>query len=217
MIQLILFFILITVFFGNYEALQPRRPKYERVQQPSLSARTKSSGGHGEGFHFIPMIRTGRKDHFPRIIQIAGVYPDITPDDLLAPPQSASAAPKGTWSYDFSDVTGVQLGKVAIPGSEVITDCVDPVVLITTNTQLGIACPAEVEMLVVVDRGDCAFNPDSFYAIRTPENTLKIQWMESISQDMDIMGKVVVATVPFVSAMLPPSNGFAESGDDEDE
>lgn len=36
---------------------------------------------------------------------------------------------------------------------QVITDCIDPVVVITKNTALGVSVVEEVEMMVVIDRG----------------------------------------------------------------
>lgn len=182
-----------------------------KQQQPVMSGR------HGEGFRFMPMIKATSKEHFPRILQIAGVYPELTPEELLAPGPAQPAAPQGSWVYDFSDLTGVQGGKVAIPGSIIITQAVDPVVLITTSTQLGISSPSEVEMLVVVDRGNKRFHPDEFFVYRTRENTLKIQWSDRVPEDMEVLGKVVTTAQPWLPSMRKPSTGFAEEDEEDDD
>ena len=46
------------------------------------------SGGHGVDFKYIPIHNARETENFPRIVQIAGIYPDLSADDLLAPPQS---------------------------------------------------------------------------------------------------------------------------------
>ena len=53
---------------------------------------TMKSGGHAQNFKFLPLFRGSRSLHFPRIIQIAGVYPEMTPEDLLAPVSSPAAS-----------------------------------------------------------------------------------------------------------------------------
>jgi hypothetical protein len=173
------------------------------------------AGGHGEGFRYLPMQKGGRRDHFPRIIQIAGVYPDLTPEELYAP-TSAPAAKVGSWTYDFSDPEGPQLGTVAVPGSEVVTRSIDPVAIISKSTDLGIGLAEEVEMLVVIDRGDRDWNPEKFFIVRTPENRLRIQWFDMLEPGYDILGKVVVSFVPFIASMAPAETGFAEADEDED-
>jgi len=183
----------------------------------SLWAQPVMSGRHGEGFRFMPMIKATSKEHFPRILQIAGVYPDLTPEELLAPGPAQPSAPQGSWGYDFSDLSGVQGGKVAIPGSIIITQAVDPVVLITTSTHLGVPSPSELEMLVVVDRGNKRFHPDDFFVFRTRENTLKIQWSDRVPDDMEIIGKVVTTAQPYLPSMRRPSTGFAEEDEEDDD
>lgn len=104
-----------------------------------VSSLAMKYGGHNENFKFLPMIRfdslisfyteyaylstyfiiSGTEDeHFPRIIHIAGVFPNLTPEQLLAP-ISSPAAPAGSWTYEFADPDGPQLGTVALPGSKV--------------------------------------------------------------------------------------------------
>jgi Rubisco Assembly chaperone C-terminal domain len=173
------------------------------------------SGGHGENFHFMPINQATRKTHFPRILKIAGVFSEMTPEDLMAPPTDA-APPVGTWAYDFSDPEGPQLGTVAIPGSPVLTDSLDPVVMIATSTDLNLKFPEETELLVVVDRADIHHRSDDFYVFRTPENTLRIMWTDRVEPGYEVMGKVVVVTAPFVEAMAPKATGFAESDEDDE-
>lgn len=153
--------------------------------------------------------------HFPRIIQIAGMYPDITPEELMAPISTPAASP-GLWMYDFPDADQPQQGTVAIPGSPAITGCVDPVVMITSNTVLGVQLKEDVEMLVVVDRGDRYFTPECFFVFRTPENQLLVQWADKVEPGYEILGRVALCTVPYMRSSAPTDTGFAENDGDED-
>eukprot|EP00596_Hydrurales_sp_CCMP1899_P010838 CAMPEP_0119035126 /NCGR_PEP_ID=MMETSP1177-20130426/2092_1 /TAXON_ID=2985 /ORGANISM="Ochromonas sp, Strain CCMP1899" /LENGTH=147 /DNA_ID=CAMNT_0006993061 /DNA_START=251 /DNA_END=694 /DNA_ORIENTATION=+ len=147
-------------------------------------------------------------------MHIAGVYPELSPEDLLEP-TSNPAAESGMWSYDFPDAE-VPGGTVAIPGSVVITDCVDPVVMITTNKAIQVQLKEDVEMLVVVDRGDTQFNPEHFFVFRTPENTVLLQWADRVEDGYSILGRVAMCTVPWIKSMASADTGFAENDGDED-
>lgn len=173
------------------------------------------SGGHAQNFKFLPLFRGSRSLHFPRIIQIAGVYPEMTPEDLLAP-VSSPAASAGLWAYDFPDEDQPQQGTVAIPGSPAITNCVDPVIMITSNAAIGVQLKEEVEMLVVVDRGNRYFSPENFFVFRTPENQLLLQWTDSVEPGYEILGKVALCTVPYMKSNAPADTGFAENDGEED-
>lgn len=170
------------------------------------------TGQHGTGFKYLPLLRGSPDEHFPRIIHIAGVYPELTLEEVLAP-HSPPAGDPGTWMYDFADPEGPQLGTVAIPGSEAITDCIDPVAIISKNTALGITYAEEVECLVVVDRGDLRFFNDKFYLCKTSTNKLIIQWMERQDPSYEIVGRVVLCMVPHVQGAMPKKSGFLEEDD----
>ncbi len=73
----------------------------------------------------------------------------------------------------------------------------------------------DVEVVVVVDRGDKYFSPESFYALRTPENEMKILWCDDLPPGYEVLGKVLLCTVPWVEGMKKKSSGFLE--DDEDD
>jgi hypothetical protein len=107
----------------------------------------------GQNFKYLPIHKGSDEEHFPRIMPIAGVYPSITYEQLMAP-RSSEASDPGQWAYEFTDPDGPQIGTVALPGSDTITNCIDPVVVISKNTDLGVTVIEEVEMIVVVDRGD---------------------------------------------------------------
>lgn len=170
-------------------------------------------GLHGQNFKFMPIIQGSNNDHFPRIIQIAGVYPTLSYDELMAP-VSYHAADPGSWVYDFSDPNGPQMGTVALPGSDAITNCIDPVVMIAKNTDLNIKVIEEVEVLVVVDRGDVDFYRDFFFVFKTSENTLVLGNLDSAKtvekKGYEIVGKVALVTVPWIPSMKMKSTGFLE-------
>lgn len=175
------------------------------------------SGGHNQNFKFLPLLRGSKSAHFPRIMQIAGIYPDMTPEDLLAPESTAAPQP-GHWSYDFAEESGHSKGSVAIPGSRAITACIDPVVMIATNTALGVQLKEEVEMLVVVDRGDTIFSPEYFFVFKNPDNQLVLQWADKVEPGFEVLGRVALCTVPYMKSMAAPDTGFAEAdGGDDDE
>lgn len=204
--------VLVLVFAGTEAFFQPSCSSCRHHRSQPLSMRF---GGHGQGFNFLPLYRSDRDEHYPRIVKIAGVYPQLTIDDFFAP-VSSPAAPKGSWAYDFPDPSGPELGSVALPGSDVITKCIDPVVLITTNTELGVSLNEEVEMLVVVDRGERELFSDAFYVFKTPDETLSIQWCDSPEPDegYEILGRVIVVNCPYHESMHPQRTGFLEEDEE---
>ena len=177
------------------------------------------SGSHGEGFKYIPIHQAKELENFPRIIPIAGVYPDLTPQDLLAPTPTLPFR-KGSWTYDFSTPDDVQLGTVALPPSDIMTLSVDPVAVISTNVALGITnMPVNVEVVLVIDRGNKKFKAGDFYAFKNIQSPSKIiiQWCDKIPQNYEILGKCIICTIPWVEGMKKKSSGFIEDDEDETE
>lgn len=168
-------------------------------------------GKHGENFKFLSVLRGNEDVYFPRIIPIAGVLGEVSFEEIMAP-FSAEAPKEGNWFYDFSDPDSPQLGTFACPPSRNIHEAADPVGLIATNTQLNInlSISDEVECVVVVDRGDFRFDPDAFFAFRSPINTVEIGSCNKIPQGFEIIGRVVMTTVPFHTGMARKPTGFLE-------
>lgn len=166
---------------------------------------------HGENFKFLSVLRGNEDEYFPRIIPIAGVLGEVTFEQIMLP-FSAEAPKVGNWFYDFSDPDGPQLGTFACPPSRNIHEAADPVGLIATNTQLNInlSINDEVECVVVIDRGDFKFDPDVFFAFKTPIDTIEIGSCNKVPNDYEIIGRVVMTTVPFHPGMQRKPTGFLE-------
>jgi len=182
---------------------------YRKFNSFTLNMKTPKIGSHGQNFKYLPIHKGSDEEHFPRIMPIAGVYPSITYEQLMAP-RSSEASDPGQWAYEFTDPDGPQIGTVALPGSDTITNCIDPVVMISKNTDLGVSVIEEVEMIVVVDRGDIEFSKENFYLFQDPNNNLIVQWCDSERPDYQVVGKIVLCCIPWTTAMKPKSSGFLE-------
>ena len=174
---------------------------------------------HGKNFKYLPILKGKKKEYFPRIVPIAGVYPELTEESLMAPYSEPPVSP-GSIRYDFSDPSGPQLGTIAVPGSEIIGTAEDPIAVITTNEHLGIGVKssAPVEMAVIVDRGDLIFKKDCFYMFSAPDRNLQLGSCDQLSPGYRILGRVILCLLPFVEGDKVKNTGFIEEDeDDEDE
>jgi hypothetical protein len=166
-----------------------------------------ATGLHGEKFKFMPIFKGSKEDHFPRIVQIAGVFPGLSPEDVMAPSSSPAADP-GTWMYSFPDPSDPNVGVVAVPGSDVITYSADPVAIISKSSVLGISGP-DSECVLIIDRGDIDFYEGDFYAFQTFDNTVQVGWADSMDDFNAVIGRVVTCMMPTNEEDLG-SSGFLE-------
>lgn len=169
-----------------------------------------ASGKHGDNFKYMSVVQGSKDEHFPRIIQIAGMFPGLSPDELLGPSSSPAAEP-GFWTYIFPDPEDPNVGVVAVPGSEVITGCGDPVAIIAKSASLGFK-GEENEVVVIVDRAETDFVPGEFYALQTLDNQVDILWTDSIDEFSAVLGRVVLCMAP-ADRNAPPTSGFLENDD----
>ena len=116
-------------------------------------------GMHGTGSRFMPLSQNMPDDISPRMVPVAGMYPGVTGEELMAPPSSPSA-PMGMWQFDFSDPDGPQLGTVVLPPSAAVQKAADPVVMVAQSTELKLSLrnDVEAEVLIVIDRGELDFD-----------------------------------------------------------
>jgi hypothetical protein len=205
-LQRIVLFVILTASFIQSYLLSPQR-LFTRTRLPM------QYGGHGDGYKYLPISTGAYDEYYPRILPIAGVYPTASLDEIMAP-KTTPAAKAGTWAYEFTDSDGPQLGTVALPGSELLSNAIDPVVLITKNTDLNIVIKDEVEVLLVVDRGDRELEVDQFYLLQASTGELTVLWVDELPEGYSVVGKVVEVAVPFSEGMRKKPTGFLEEDDE---
>ena len=153
----------------------------------------------------------------PFFTQIAGAYPGLSREDFFAV-TSEPAADVGQWTYDFSDPEGPQLGTVAIEGSNLVSSCEDPVVIVAEHTSIGVPLPDELEdpvdLIVLVDRALKNFAERKFLVLDVPgEPELLIRAYPSkadMPKNAKILGHVELVQIPWLPCMKPTKSGFME-------
>lgn len=182
------------------------------LRSSSLSrsgSKSSSEGLHGDDFVYMPMIQGSPDEPFPRIIAIAGVYPGVTYEQIMAPEESPYAE-AGQFQYVFSDPDASQLGTIALPGSDVVTRSLDPVIIIAKNSVLNVECTEDVEILVMCDRGDKDFKARKFFVFKNPDNSIDIRYYNKKPADVEIVGRVDLCAMPFVKGSQKDPSGFLE-------
>lgn len=108
------------------------------------------------------------------------------------------------------------MGTVAYPPSALVHSCADPVVVIANNDALGIDLKGdhEIEVLVLVDRGDRYFQSNKFYAWAAPDGQVVIRWFEQVPEGWTLLGKVHYVTVPWTEKSGTYKSGWMEVDDD---
>lgn len=185
---------------------------------PLKSTSSDSLSLHGSNSCFLPIQQLDEEFFAPRIVQIAGMYPGLSKEALLAT-TSEPAAEIGQWAYDFSDPNGPQLGTVAVPGGEIVTYCEDPVVVICEHESIGVVIPngeeltEPVDICVLVDRAE-GFAERKFLVLEIPgQEEVKIGAYAS-KADMPpgykVLGRVVLTLLPHLPCMETKKSGFME-------
>jgi hypothetical protein len=121
----------------------------------------------------------------------------------------------GMWQFDFSDPSGPQLGTVALTPNNAVQLCIDPVVVVSKSSVLGMSLKnnVEAEVLVLIDRADRDFDADKFFAFADSEGGVVIRWFDGLPQGFSVLGKVVFVTIPYLASMNSKRSGFMEDDD----
>ena len=148
--------------------------------------------------------------------QIAGTYPGITSEEFFSV-TSDPPAELGQWTYDFSDSDGPQVGTVAIPGSNLVSSCEDPAVIIAEHNSLGVSLSEkiedEVDLIELVDRAAQTFAERKFLVYDVPGEGLKIGAFATkadMPQGCKILGQVQLTMIPWLPSMKSTKTGFME-------
>lgn len=198
---------------GSVTTIHNRQHSLAATQQSSI----KGGSLHGQDACFLPLKQLEMDYDAPRIVQIAGAYPGLSRQDFMSV-SSEPSAPKGQWTYDFSDPDGPQLGTVALEGSAAVAACQDPVVVIAEHPSLGVQLPSEidgaVDLVVLVDRAKNYFAERKFLVVDDPSVGLTIAAYGSkgdLPDGAQILGQVDLVQIPWLPAMAPTRTGFMEA------
>ena len=144
------------------------------------------------------------------------MYPGVTKEEIMAV-TSEPPAPMGQWSYEFTDPNGAQVGTVALPGSNIISSCEDPIVLICGHFSLGVPLPddlkEDVDLLVLVDRAKNGFAERKFHVVNLPGQGVVVRafnTQDEIPPGSEILGRVDFVQVPWLPCMKKSKSGFME-------
>ncbi|GKY93976.1 hypothetical protein MPSEU_000364500 [Mayamaea pseudoterrestris] len=180
----------------------------------SMSTTDSNSNLHGQNSCFMPLKQLDQDYYAPRIIHVAGTFPGITKQEILATPPSEPSPDQGQWSYDFC--TSLQVGKVAVEGSQIVHAVQDPVIVIAEHSSLNIPLPKEltsVDLIVLVDRSNRRFGERKFLLTYTATDGVVIgayNTKADLPPDCEILGQVAMVQVPWLPAMQPTKSGFME-------
>ena len=176
----------------------------------------RPDGAHGTGFRFMPMSSMNRDDS-PVLLCLAGAYPGITADQLMAP-SPLPFAPKGKWTYHRLTGDAAPTGFVVLPGSVLLETHPNTVGIVCTSTSLGLelADGQEHEVIALIDRSPVEeLDNMCFYAFADPSGAVSIRWMQALPEGWRMLGRLIYTQLPFVPKPGGES-GFAETSDDFD-
>eukprot|EP00558_Chaetoceros_sp_UNC1202_P009003 CAMPEP_0197247050 /NCGR_PEP_ID=MMETSP1429-20130617/26065_1 /TAXON_ID=49237 /ORGANISM="Chaetoceros sp., Strain UNC1202" /LENGTH=188 /DNA_ID=CAMNT_0042707857 /DNA_START=218 /DNA_END=784 /DNA_ORIENTATION=+ len=184
-----------------------------------MSSISAAGNVHGQNSCFLPLEQVDQDYYASRIVQIAGMYPGVTKEEINSV-TSEPPPPMGQWSYEFTDPDGSQVGTVAIPGSNIASTCEDPVVLICEHFALGVELPEElkdpVDLLVLVDRAKNGFAERKFLVVDVPGEGVIVRAFstkDEIPTGGEILGWVDYVQVPWLPCMQKSKTGFMEDNE----
>ncbi|KAL7543935.1 hypothetical protein ACHAXR_013361 [Thalassiosira sp. AJA248-18] len=143
------------------------------LQTSATTLKASVGNLHGESACFLPLLQNDEQYIAPRIVQIAGAYPEVNTETYLA--LSSEPSPElGQWEYDFSDPDGPQMGTVALPGMTAVYETEDPVVIIADHFSMGVSLPEvitdPVDLVVLCDRARTNFAERKFLVMELEDN-----------------------------------------------
>lgn len=179
----------------------------------------RPEGSHSTGYHFMPLA-TCAKDSSPVVLCIAGAYPGMTAEQLLAP-NPLPFAPPGRWNYHVLTGDAAPGGFVALPGSQLLDDHPNAVAVVCTGVSLGLSFSDgnDHEVIAIIDRSDIAtvdragFSSKDFYALADADGAVHIRWIQDLPAGWRVLGRLLYTQMPYVGRPGGTS-GFAEGNDD---
>ncbi|MGF1495239.1 MAG: RuBisCO accumulation factor 1 [Elainellaceae cyanobacterium] len=139
----------------------------------------------------LPAYRPDSEEEVPRVVPVAGRLP-LTAADVKAVPLLEETG-------DFHIVTaGGAAGMgawVAFPGWQVVWLAEDPVAILADSDQLPVNSARSEEVMVLVDRTQRQWNPDSYF-LAEQGGHLQVLWLEEEPADLPLLGRVLLVLRP---------------------
>jgi hypothetical protein len=145
----------------------------------------------------LPNFRYDGEDSIPRILPVAGALP-LSVEKFQSVPQVSEIAPFGI-VHASSEATWATL-----PGWFVVHGAEDGVIVACNTDTLRAAINQEVlssvrdrseDVLVLVDRSQCEWDENSYFAIADENGNLNFAWFDA-QPDVKILGKVTLTLRP---------------------
>lgn len=137
----------------------------------------------------LPFYRLESEEEMPRIIPLVGQFPITV--------QALTELPKLRESGVFGVLESDQAGAfVPIPGWQVIRQAQDPIAILAKTTDLP-NIPAEQpteEVLMIVDRGQLAWNSENYFVVDQAGQVM-LNWSAS-EMTAEILGQVILILRP---------------------
>jgi hypothetical protein len=145
----------------------------------------------------LPNFRYDGEDSIPRILPVAGSLP-LTLDQFQSVSQVQELAPFGIVKGSGAEAWAT------LPGWFVVHEAEDGIIVSCNTDTLQAAINQEVlssvrdraeDILILVDRAQCDWNENSYFAIADEAGNLKFAWFES-QPDVKLLGKVTLTLRP---------------------
>lgn len=167
----------------------------------SENTSTITFGKSSQGSRFLCVSSVDSEEFYPRIVLIAGSLPDLSTADFMKTPSALYSKNPVQGNLFLSRLPdGYDGNMVAIPGTEVLTKCGDPVVVLVPPTILSEtklpATPGD-DVVVIVDRAmDEPFDSYAFYAWDV-KGKVSIGWLKEDppAEEATRIGKVVYGII----------------------
>ncbi|MDS3860681.1 RuBisCO accumulation factor 1 [Thermosynechococcaceae cyanobacterium BACA0444] len=137
----------------------------------------------------LPFYRLESEEEMPRIVPLVGQLPLTS--------QALAQVPQFTETGAFATLKSTQAGAfVPIPGWQVIRQAIEPMAILSKTTNLP-NVPADQpceEVLVIVDRGQRAWDPERYVLVMEGED-IRLAWLGT-EAEVEILGQVILVLRP---------------------
>jgi len=108
------------------------------------------------------------------------------------------------------------MGTIAFPGSANVQACEDPVAIVTNSAHLHISLAnnVEAEVVVLIDRANTEFYNNKFFLFADAAGTTYLKWQSELPEGHEVLGRIMLVQIPFLSTMGKKTSGWMEEADD---